>query len=528
MRSFRTFRRATVVTLTATLAAATLTIAPLTSEVANAIASPVPEIITTIQAYNAAHGQPDPYIRNGFIDDYAAGLIQSIIKCGVPCTAKHYHAPTAAMPANSTNYDDFVVSVSGNSNLGTRLAQAMLAQDGGGNFGASQNKYAGIASVTKGGKTWAALVVADYAFPPLDKITAPKASITGKTRVGSVLALSYGAFVPAVSTAIVQWKVKTSAGTKIVGSGNPYTLTSDDLGGTVSVTVTGTKAGYVSATTSASLPTKVTKGIFQVGVATLSGSRNVGVTLYVSEGNWFPAPAGFVYQWLRNGKVIPGAFSDNYTQTAADRGKRIQVTVGGNALGFVPASGTSKKPSVTGFPLFGKTSMPVIGGIAKFGQQLTAGADPWGPGTVKYAYQWKVGGKSIVGATTSAYLIRASDVNKTITFSITGKETGFATQTVSSAPTAAVLPLDFASVPTPIVSGVLFAGNTVKVIPGAWAPGAKFKYQWYRNFVKIKGATHSTYKLQVKDDGQMSVGVFGSRPGYATTVIYALFTSSSK
>jgi hypothetical protein len=47
------------------------------------------------------------------------------------------------------------------------------------------------------------------------------------------------------------------------------------------------------------------------------------------------------YRWLRDGKAISKATSKKYTLVAADRGKKITVTVTGKRSGYFTESETS-------------------------------------------------------------------------------------------------------------------------------------------------------------------------------------------
>lgn len=72
--------------------------------------------------------------------------------------------------------------------------------------------------------------------------------------------------------------------------------------------------------------------------------------------------------------------------------------------------------------------------------------------------------------------------------------------------------------PTPVISGTVKVGNTLKAKAGSWGPsGVKVTYQWWRGSKKISGATKSTYTVTSADRGKkIRVKVLGKKSGYAS------------
>lgn len=71
----------------------------------------------------------------------------------------------------------------------------------------------------------------------------------------------------------------------------------------------------------------------------LTGTPVVGQALSCSQGSWSHEPTYLVYQWLRNGTVIPGQAGATYTLQAADQGHSITCSVlAGNGAGLAGAS----------------------------------------------------------------------------------------------------------------------------------------------------------------------------------------------
>lgn len=75
----------------------------------------------------------------------------------------------------------------------------------------------------------------------------------------------------------------------------------------------------------------------------ITGTLKVGKKLKASRGSWSAQPASAKYQWLRNGRQIPGATSSTYRLKKADRGKRISVSVTVHRAGFRDAHKRSSR-----------------------------------------------------------------------------------------------------------------------------------------------------------------------------------------
>lgn len=64
-----------------------------------------------------------------------------------------------------------------------------------------------------------------------------------------------------------------------------------------------------------------------VTVPVITGSPVVGSTLHGSNGTWLNVPTSFTYQWYRDGVLIAGATTANYTAVAADIGHALTIAV---------------------------------------------------------------------------------------------------------------------------------------------------------------------------------------------------------
>ncbi|KQM82111.1 hypothetical protein [Agromyces sp. Leaf222] len=334
--------------------------------------------------------------------------------------------------------------------------------------------------------------------------------ITGAVKVGSPLTVTPG-WTPGAAYSYV-WKRGT---TVIAGATkSSYTPTATDLGAKLSVTVTGTLAGYTGVTRSSAATVAVAVGSFTAPVPTISGTIAVGRTVTAVPGTWKPS-AAFTYQWKRGGVAIAGATRSTYAITATDLGTKLTVTVTGKATAVTTKSVTSASTTVAYGALTAPT--PTISGTRAVGKSLTTVPGTWSPSGVTYTYAWKRAGVAITGATKSTYVLTASDLGKSITVTVTGRKAGYANTAKTSAGTALVT-AGTLSGPTPTISGTRTVGKTLTAAPGTWAPsGVALTYQWKRAGVAISGATKSTYVLSAADLGNsISVTVTGKKTAYTT------------
>ena len=236
--------------------------------------------------------------------------------------------------------------------------------------------------------------------------------------------------------------------------------------------------------------------------------------LQARPGDWTPAPTAFAYQWFRDGVEIPGVTSDIIMLSDSDRGKKFKVRVSGQAPGY----GLTVKEHTVSVPLldFASTPIPTITGTARSGYTLTAKPGTWTPAAT-FKYQWFRNGTKISGATKSTYKVLTSDRGKKISVKVTASRTGHTTVSKTSA--AKLILKEFATTPTPKITGTLKAGKTLTAVRGTWKPTpTSYSYQWYRNGKKISGATKKTYKLTKADKGKViKVKVTAKKSGYAST-----------
>ncbi len=148
--------------------------------------------------------------------------------------------------------------------------------------------------------------------------------------------------------------------------------------------------------------------------APASSGPGPGDTLSCEPSTWEESPA-FTYAWVRNGTVIAGAESDEYTLTVADEGEAIQCVVtgtneGGAVNAVTPAVTVSPAPSTTVPVASTPPSATHEGAEAQTeGTALTCTPGTWS-GSPSFSYRWLRNGSAIPGAESDEYTITNADL----------------------------------------------------------------------------------------------------------------------
>ena len=511
-------RRNLAIALAFVVALAGLTLAPAAAPAhAAANSSYTAAFLKIVNKKRTDAGKP-AFLANEYLTKFAKEV--------VALDAKNSSAePKTQIPAGAVAADDAGKYVYGGKNTATRFSYAKSKFPTDAAFSPviqGDFNYGAVAVYTTSSRVYVYLAAFKYTTPLFTSTATP--TISGSAKVGATLTAKTGTYKPAADTYTYQWKAN---GENIAGATSAtYIVKPAEKGKKITVTVQGSKSGYAVPAPKTSAATKaIATGTMKISF-TVEGKRNVGQQLYVDNDTVIPGIAGSyitsaTIKWLRNGKAIPNLdpIQFDYTLTAADRGKKIDAQVTVKATGFSTAVVTKKTKTLTGYPLQTATPTPTISGTPAFAQVLTANPGTWDAGT-KLSYQWYAGGKAISKATKSTYTVASSLVGKTITVKVTSVKSKFATASKTSAPTAAVASIPFATTGTIVVTGTQGAGKTLKVTPSGFSPKPTYSYQWYADGVAIKNAKSSSYKISTANASKfLEVKVTAKKAGYTTVVL---------
>lgn len=169
-------------------------------------------------------------------------------------------------------------------------------------------------------------------------------------------------------------------------------------------------------------------------------------------------------------------------------------------------------------PAVVNTTPPVLFGTTVVGQTIAFSTGYWSPAGLTFAYQWRVAGVDVPGATANSFPLTADYVGKVVSATVTGSKTGYTSTTVTAV-AGTVQPGTVANSAVPTVVGTAKVGYTLGLHSGSWTPGGlTFTYQWNVNGVNVPGATGTSFPLTADHVGKaISVSVTGSRAGFVPT-----------
>ncbi|WP_223691378.1 beta strand repeat-containing protein [Leifsonia poae] len=326
-------------------------------------------------------------------------------------------------------------------------------------------------------------------------------TISGLPNVGHTLTASPGVWTPSTVFSY-QW---ARNGVDIAGAtAASYVVTGDDAGAAITVSVTGSKAGFTTVTV-ASPPTGiVTGGSLTADVPVILGPAVVGGMLLAVPGAWGPSPVALAYHWARNGTPIAGATMPTYLLTAADAGGTITVGVTGSRPGYDDVTTTSLPTALVNGGVLG-TQTPTVSGRATVGAVLTATVAAWSPAPVALTFQWLRDGVPIGGATASQYIVAGVDRGARLSVAVTGDKPGFGTVTATSAAGDTVT-----EPPHPVLGSSTFpAGATVAVAGGGFTAGETVEIWMHSDPVllaTVTAAADGSFRTQITVPAQLAVG----------------------
>lgn len=173
---------------------------------------------------------------------------------------------------------------------------------------------------------------------------APVPVVAGTWSSGQPVTATVGTWSPKPDSLVLQW---LRDGKPISGAtAASYKLGAADVGHSVSMRVTATKAGIGSVQATSAARSVAGVKFSKVGSVTLKGTAKVRKTLSAKVGKFSPRPAKVSYQWLRNGQPIVGAVKSKYKLTKVDKAAKVSVRITATKPGYNPVVKTSKAKKV--------------------------------------------------------------------------------------------------------------------------------------------------------------------------------------
>lgn len=176
-------------------------------------------------------------------------------------------------------------------------------------------------------------------------LAAPVPTVAGTATVGQTLTAKPGTWTAGTKLAY-QWYISGVAVSKATAAS--FKIPASAAVKTITVVVTGTKAGYATAA-KRSKATAAVKGILAAPVPRITGSTLFGSRLTAVSGTW-TSGTKLSYQWYANGKAIKGATGSTLLLSAATVRSRITVKVTGTKSGYISAAKVSASTGVVSYP----------------------------------------------------------------------------------------------------------------------------------------------------------------------------------
>jgi hypothetical protein len=281
-------------------------------------------------------------------------------------------------------------------------------------------------------------------------------TISGSATIDSTLTASPGSWSGSDPKSYVyQWQRCDANGNNCANFGaargkNTYNLDTKDSNHRIRVSVTASNSDGSANATSA--PTAVVSegSPLNTSLPTVSGTPREGETLTATSGTWTgPGPISYTYEWRRC-KHADGTGCDTVSSgqtrvlTNDDVGHWMLISVkarnskGSAVARSVPTAAVAPKGSL----LPASSTPPVISGIAREGEVLTAAPGTWANAPTSFEYSWNrcdVNGNNCVGFATGPQVkLTVTDVGHRIRVFVEAKNSSGSTKS-SSAPTAVVV-----------------------------------------------------------------------------------------
>jgi hypothetical protein len=172
------------------------------------------------------------------------------------------------------------------------------------------------------------------------------------------------------------------------------------------------------------------------------------------------------------------------------------------------------------------TARPSVSGTPQVGQRLTSTRGSWSMTGVQVDYQWLADGVPIERGTRKGLFLTAEEQGAKISVRLTATKSGQRAVRAASIPTARTARGVFAVNQKPLMSGTAQVGQTLTIDKGDWSPAPTYRYRWFANGQRIRGANQATFTVPASQLGKAiraEVVAFrdGFKNGVATTATTA-------
>ncbi|MFI0461766.1 MAG: hypothetical protein ACH36C_06930, partial [Ilumatobacteraceae bacterium] len=235
-----------------------------------------------------------------------------------------------------------------------------------------------------------------------------------------------------------------------------------------------------------------------------------------------------------------GTRSDRYTHFTGEINEIVVTNELSSADRTSLGSYLGAKWAVSGFPAAPAVSVaPVITGIARTGDTLSATTGSWTGSPSSYSYQWQrslTSGGSLVdiaSATNPTYVVSEFDVGYFIKVAVSATNGIGTSSAATSLETTAVVDIAPTNTTVPLITGTTRTGATLTASNGSWTSSpTSYSYQWRRaataggSYTDITSAVNSTYVLTDADIGKyIKVAVVATNTAAASTAALSASTS---
>ncbi len=317
------------------------------------------------------------------------------------------------------------------------------------------------------------------AAEPLTNNSSPV--VEGRGKVGESLVCGAGSWTGTGVSFEFEWLRNGIA----IATGNPYKVTIEDKGSSISCLVIAKAADGETAEEESfnSIAIEGTRGTGpqNVELPKVSGTVAVGQTLTCEPGTWNgTSPIEYTYKWLRDGTPMePIDTSEQYKVAKTDEGHQLACTVTAtNTVGTGSATSRAVEVPTTKPPE--DVTPPEVLGTPAVESELTCETGKWN-NEPTFTFQWLRDGSKIVGATGQTYKVTSADETHTLSCEVTATNGAGKVPKVSSSASNKHIPGSAPEDKTPpTIKGTAEVGHTLTCEKGEWNGTApiNYKYSW--------------------------------------------------